>query len=88
MTDKLAKLFIAGLSAENIDRQKRHEYHQGHPNLSEAEIEMMRIPPARRAESGDWGADVRFGSRASINSPALPPPRASLPRVEKRLRGL
>jgi hypothetical protein len=39
--DVLTKLFIAGLSAENIDRQKRHEYRHGHPNLTDAEIEMM-----------------------------------------------
>ena len=35
--DVLTKLFIAGLSAENIDRQKRHEYRHGHPNLTDAE---------------------------------------------------
>jgi hypothetical protein len=37
----LAKRFIAALSAENIAEQSRHEYHLGHPTLTEAELDMM-----------------------------------------------
>ena len=38
---ELAKRFIAALSAENIEKHKRHEYHHGHPTLTEAELDLM-----------------------------------------------
>jgi hypothetical protein len=38
---RLAAAFIEALSAENIDRQRKHEYHQGHPTLTEAELDLM-----------------------------------------------
>jgi hypothetical protein len=36
--DRLVKQVLWNLSAEGIDRQCKHEYHQGHPTLTEAEI--------------------------------------------------
>jgi hypothetical protein len=38
---ELIKHMLANLSAESIERQHRHEYHQGHPHLTEAEIDLM-----------------------------------------------
>jgi hypothetical protein len=39
--DRLAAAFIEALSAKNIDRQRMHEIRQGHPKMSEAEVQMM-----------------------------------------------
>jgi hypothetical protein len=38
---ELAARFVEALSAENIEKQRRHEYHQGHPTLTEAELDIM-----------------------------------------------
>jgi hypothetical protein len=38
---ELGQRFITALSAENIDRQTKHEIHQGHPHLTAAEIDLM-----------------------------------------------
>jgi hypothetical protein len=38
---ELAKRFVEALSAENIDRQCKHEIRHGRPHLTEAEVEIM-----------------------------------------------
>jgi hypothetical protein len=40
-SDKLIKLILANLSAEGIDRQIKHEFRQGYPKATEAEIQML-----------------------------------------------
>jgi hypothetical protein len=39
--DRLIEAMLGGLSVEGIDRQCKHEFRQGHPTYTEAEIELM-----------------------------------------------
>jgi hypothetical protein len=39
--DRIVKVVIANLSGEGIDRQTLHEYRQGYPEATEAEIQML-----------------------------------------------
>jgi hypothetical protein len=39
--DRLVKWILGNLSAEGIDRQCKHEFRQGYPKATDAEIEML-----------------------------------------------
>jgi hypothetical protein len=40
-TKELMEHMIAAFSDEGIKRQQLHEYRQGHPNLTDAELKLM-----------------------------------------------
>jgi hypothetical protein len=41
VSDELMKHILGNLSAEGIERQRKHEYRQGYPQATEAEIQML-----------------------------------------------
>jgi hypothetical protein len=54
--DSLIARFLSNLSKEGIERQTRHEFRQGRPHLTEAEVEIM-FQAGKKAAWPPWSLE-------------------------------
>jgi hypothetical protein len=73
--DQLVKAFLGGLSAEEVERQRRREYRHGYPKATEAEIQLLMDADDKAGYPPQGLGHARYIMRTSAGA-RLPAPTA------------